>query len=71
MKTQLESLVLVKETSRGAKNKAIEYLREQLPNYFVEFNHIYYPDADPIPFSPDPFITIISGICDKLKQKKL
>ena len=52
------------------KIKAIEYLREQLPNYFIEFNHIYYPDADPIPFSPDPFYNDYQWNLRQIKTKE-
>ncbi len=52
------------------KIKAIEYLRDQLPNYFIEFNHIYYPDADPIPFSPDPFYNDYQWNLRQIKTKE-
>lgn len=37
------------------KNKINQFLKNKFPNWLIDLNHIYYPDADPIPFSPDPF----------------
>ena len=37
------------------KVKTLQQLRRKFPGYVIDLNHIYFPDADPEPFSPDPF----------------
>ena len=37
------------------KIKTLQQLRIKFPGYLLDLNHVYFPDADPEPFSPDPF----------------
>ena len=52
------------------KNKIKEFLRKEFPNWLIDLNHIYYPDADPVPFSPDPFYDEFQWNLRQIKAKE-
>ena len=41
-----------------------------IPNWLIDLNHIYYPDADPVPFSPDPFYDEFQWNLRQIKAKE-
>ena len=63
--------LLKRETSLDIRKvKVLQQLRSEFTGYLFELNHIYFPDADPQPFSPDPFYDEYQWNLRQIKTKE-